>query len=251
MNIGILTSTSISEFRLATLQKILEDEEFSIKVAFVDTRKQSFKDKLLKNIKRGRGGYILIMALEKIFSKKGSSSSISTKEFCQKNKIDYIATYNPYNLKDIEKLKKYNLDVLLLVGGYGIIKEPLLSLAKEGILSYHHGDMRKYRGMPPAFWELYNNEKTMGVTLQKLSKELDAGWPIVEKSVEIYKNDTLETLEKRAREESVDMMYEALKKIKNKEPIKKLDKLGKVYTLPNLREWLIFKIKMMLRKSRG
>ena len=36
----------------------------------------------------------------------------------------------------------------VLLGGFGIVKEPLLSLASQGILSYHHGNMRKYRGQP-------------------------------------------------------------------------------------------------------
>ena len=35
--------------------------------------------------------------------------------------------------------------------------------------------------MPPAFWELYNGEKEMGLTVQKLSVNLDSGSPLVEK----------------------------------------------------------------------
>ncbi len=252
MNIGLLTATSISEFRLATLKKILDDERFCVKVALIDTRKKTFKEKFIKNLKKGRVGYMLIMALKKFLQKKKKTTrSIDTKEFCKANHIPYIETNNPYDKNIIAELQRYNLDVLLLVGGYGIIKEPLLSLAPEGILSYHHGDMRKYRGMPPAFWELYNNEKEMGITLQKLSNKLDAGIAIVEKKVPIYKSDTLETLDKRARDASIDMMYEALDKIYTKTaPTKALTKLGKVYTLPNLREWLLFHMKLFFRRKK-
>ena len=66
-------------------------------------------------------------------------------------------------------------DVLVLIAGFGIIGEPLLSLAPHGVLAYHHGDMRRYRGMPPAFWELFNDETEMGVTVQRLSPGLDDG----------------------------------------------------------------------------
>lgn len=248
MNIGLLTSNSLSEFRLNTLKPIIEDNNFSIKVAIIDNRpKKSLKQKLKKNIKRGRGGYILIMALQSIFSKKGKS--INTKEFCSKNKIAVIETKEPYSPDIIESIKKFNLDLLILVGGYGIIKEPLLKVTPIGVLSYHHGNMRKYRGMPPALWELYNNEKEMGVTVQILSPGLDNGIPIEEKTIDIRKNDSLKKLQNRAFEQSVDMLYKALKNLSNKEfTPQRIDNFGKVYTLPNLKQWIILNIRLILRR---
>lgn len=248
MKIGLLTSNSLSEFRLKTLTPILEDKNCSIKVAIIDNRpKKSLKQKLKKNIKRGRGGYILIMALQSIFSKK--SKSIDTAEFCNKNGIAVIETKEPYSSETIESIKKYNLDLLILVGGHGIIKEPLLKVTPIGVLSYHHGNMRKYRGMPPALWELYNNEKEMGVTVQILSSGLDNGIPIEEKTIEISKNDSVKKLQNRASEESVNMLYRAIKNISNKEFMpQKIDTFGKVYTLPNLRQWTILNIRLICRR---
>lgn len=248
MNIGLLTSISLSEFRLNTLLPILGDNNFSIRVAIIDNRtKKSLKQKLKKNIKRGRGGYILIMAFQSVFSKKGKS--INTKEFCSNNGISVIETKTPYSAEIIESIKKYNLDLLILIGGYGIIKEPLLNVTPIGVLSYHHGNMRKYRGMPPALWELYNNEKEMGVTVQILSPGLDNGIPIEEKIIEIRKNDSLKRLQNRASEQSVNMLYRALKKMSNKDfTPQRIDNFGKVYTLPNLRQWLILNIKLTWRR---
>jgi methionyl-tRNA formyltransferase len=136
-----------------------------------------------------------------------------------------------------------------LTGGYGIIKEPILSIPPFGILSYHHGDMRKYRGQPPAFWELYNNEKEMGITVQILNSGLDCGIPVVEKTVEIRKNDTLKMLFNRAMKESESMMHEALKMLENPgfHPAK-IESFGKVYTLPDLGQWLKLNIKGLLRR---
>lgn len=166
------------------------------------------------------------MALQRIFLKKGLS--INTKEFCNKKEISVIETQEPYSLYTIENIKKYNLDLLILVGGFGIVKESLLKVTPIGVLSYHHGNMRKYRGMPPAFWELYNNEKEMGVTVQILSLGLDNGIPIEEKTIEIRKNDSLKSLQNRAYKQSVNMLYNALKKFRtiNSRP-KKLIILGK------------------------
>lgn len=248
MKIGILTSGSLSEFRLKTLSPILEDKRFDIKVAIVDKRPQkSLKQKLLKNIKRGRGGYIFIMALESFFIKKQKSVKIET--FCKKNKIEIIETNQPYSSTTIKEIKQYKLDILLLVGGFGIIKEVLLNSTPKGVLSYHHGNMRKYRGMPPARWELYNNEKEMGVTVQILASGLDCGIPIEEKTIDIRKNDTLKKLKNKASEQSIDMFYKALIKLSTKNFVpEKIDTLGKVYTLPNLKQWLILNIKVLWRR---
>ncbi len=245
IKIGLLTSNSLSEYRLKTLKPILEDNHFSIKVAIIDKRpKKTLKKKLRKNIKRGRGGYIIIMAFQSIFSKK--SISIDTKEFCRQNEIEVIETQEPYSPDTIENIKKFNLDLLILIGGYGIIREPLLKVTPIGVLSYHHGNMRKYRGMPPALWELYNNEKEIGVTVQILSSGLDCGIPVEEKNIEIKKNDSLKKLQNRASEQSIDMLYKALLKVsdKNFTPVK-IDTFGKVYTLPNLRQWMMLNIKLL------
>jgi folate-dependent phosphoribosylglycinamide formyltransferase PurN len=248
MKVGLLTDDSLSEFRLKTLIPILADNSFSIKVAVIDIRpNESLKQKLLKNIKRGRGGYILIMAFQRVFSKKGIGTS--TTDFCKNNSIEIIKTNDPYSTATIENIRKYKLDIFLLISGYGIIKEPLLRVTPLGILSYHHGNMRKYRGQPPALWELYNNEIEMGVTVQVLSSGLDCGVPIEEKTIEIRRNDTLKKLQNRAYQESTEMMYNALKKLLNREfiPTKVLS-FGKVYTLPNLRQWIILNIKILWRR---
>jgi len=248
IKIGLLTSSSISDFRFKTLKPILADNNFSIKVAIIDKRpKLTLKQKLKKNLKRGRGGYILIMALNSLFSKK--RDYISTVEFCRNNHINIIETNDLYTRETIDKIKEYDLDLLILVGGFGIIKKILLEITPLGVLPYHHGDMRKYRGMPPGLWELYNNEEEMGVTVQILSPGLDCGIPIEEKKIRISKNDTLKTLQNKASIESIDMLYKALLKLSNKSyNPEKIEKFGRVYTLPNLHQWIVLHLRLLWRR---
>jgi len=166
-----------------------------------------------------------------------------------KNQIEIIETKTPYSDATINRIKKFELDALLLVGGFGIIKEVLLNTTPKGVLSYHHGNMRKYRGMPPALWELYNNENEMGVTVQVLAPGLDCGIPIEEKTIEIRKSDTLKKLQNRASEQSIDMLYKALKKLSDKEFVpEKIETFGEVYTLPNLKQWIILNVRILLKR---
>jgi hypothetical protein len=148
MNIGLLAGNRLSDFRLQTLRPILEDESFSIKLAIIDNRpKKSIKQKIIRNFRRGRGGYILVMAFNWYFEKK--DNGISVKAFCREPGIALIETQNLYEPETLALIKKYQLDVLLLMGGFGIIKDALINITPKGILSYHHGDMRKYRACLP------------------------------------------------------------------------------------------------------
>lgn len=249
MNIGILTTECLSDFGYKILLPILNDDSFSVKLAVIDKRPgKTVVQKIKKNIRRGRGGYIFIMAIKKIIASK-KQKTINIKNICIENKINVIETKEPYSNITLNTIKEYNLDVLLLLSGFGIIKEPLLSIATMGVLSYHHGNMRKYRGMPPAFWELYNDEKEVGVTVQILSAGLDCGLPIEERSIKIYKKDSLSSLRSRLYEESADMMYKALLKLYRQDYVSgKIDEYGKVYTLPNFRQWIYLYIKTTGRK---
>ena len=74
----------------------------------------------------------------------------------------------------IEKIRSYQLDVLIRFG-FGIIKGEILNSAKYGVWSLHHGDNKVNRGGPPAFWEVAKQETVTGVTLQRLSEDLDGG----------------------------------------------------------------------------
>jgi methionyl-tRNA formyltransferase len=248
MKIGLLTNTELSEFRLNTLKPILRDNSFSIELAVIDdSPKKSIYQKIKKNLKKGRGGYIIIMAYQSLFAKK--EIEISTENFCEENRISILKTKDIYSSETIDKIRSKNLDILLLIGGYGIIKEPLLTLTPFGILSYHHGNMRKFRGQPPALWELYNNETEMGITVQILVSGLDCGIPVEEKTIEIMKNDTLIRLQNRSMCESVNMMYEALKKLNSPGFIPlQIESFGRVYTIPNLRQFIILNLKILWRR---
>ena len=109
--------------------------------------------------------------------------------------------------------------------------------------------MRKYRGQPVGFWELYHNEKAMGVTVQRLSTGIDKGVPIVEMTIPIKKGDCVSTLRNRALDSSTGMMHEALQSIQRPDfKPEKIEQYGPVFTIPNLRQYITLQIKLLFRK---
>jgi hypothetical protein len=75
---------------------------------------------------------------------------------------------------DITALRAHKLDFLLKFG-FGIVGGPILDAARHGVWSFHHGDEMRYRGAPPAFWEIYLRDPVTGSILQRLTERLDGG----------------------------------------------------------------------------
>lgn len=76
--------------------------------------------------------------------------------------------------KDIDAIRSYHLDFILRFG-FNIIRGHILDAARYGVWSFHHDDEMKYRGGPPAFWEIYYHDPVTGAILQRLTNKLDAG----------------------------------------------------------------------------
>lgn len=76
---------------------------------------------------------------------------------------------------DVEGIRRYELDFIMAFLGYRILRGDVLDAARYGVWSYHFADEQKFRGSPPAAWEIYQGEPLTGALLQRLTNRLDAG----------------------------------------------------------------------------
>ncbi len=74
----------------------------------------------------------------------------------------------------VARIRENNLDVLVSVGSQ-LPGGEILNAARYGVWSYHHGDPGHYRGGPPYFWEIYEDNLLSCAALQRLTDEPDAG----------------------------------------------------------------------------
>ena len=247
MNVLALAGPALPGFQQAVLVPFLRSDEHPIVGCLIDARpRRPLRERLTVNLRRGRGGYVIVMAVNLLLRRR--EAKLDTRQFFERRGIRTVRTVEPYGEPALAWIRELRPDVMILLGGFGVVRAPLLAIAPHGVLSYHHGDMRRYRGQPPAFWELYNGERALGLTVQRLTEELDAGEPIVERRIEIYPGDSLRSLRERADEASVGMMFEAVARLgaPGFRP-ERVEWLGHLYTLPNLHQWLLFQLKMVLR----
>lgn len=171
----LLDSFCLKNWQMESIRALLELEQLSLELIILNDGKSSFKaNKLPLGFRflerQSRKSHLFQSQNYKAFF--SSFELIKVSPIRQKNR-------NLFATKDLEKIKSYELDFVLRFG-FGILSGEILKLPKYGIWSYHHGDPRHYRGGPPVFWEIYNKSKSMGLILQKLGEELDAGEVLLE-----------------------------------------------------------------------
>ncbi len=94
-----------------------------------------------------------------------------------------------------------------------ILRKPLFSLPRLGTVNLHKGKLPDYRGMPPAFWELWNDETAVGCTVHWVDDGLDTGGVAAQATVERAKFSTLRGLQLQLDEVGVKLMADAVREI--------------------------------------
>ncbi|WP_423747177.1 formyltransferase family protein (plasmid) [Haladaptatus sp. SPP-AMP-3] len=133
-----------------------------------------------------------------------------------------------------------NTDVVIRFG-FGILTDPILSMPTHGVLSFHRGDLRSYRGQPGGLWEFLHDEPSAGITLQRIDDSLDAGEIVVEDEVSIADAYTWREVERRQIEVCEGMLAVAIDRLQNpgSEPLT-VDSPGTLYTIPRGMEVLTY-----------
>ena len=73
----------------------------------------------------------------------------------------------------IKELKEKKIEIIIKFGMNLLKTEGYLSNYK--IFSFHHGDPSKFRGRPAGFYEILNNKNKVGIVVQEISNNIDAG----------------------------------------------------------------------------
>jgi methionyl-tRNA formyltransferase len=73
-----------------------------------------------------------------------------------------------------EKLREFRSDLGVVAGTY-ILHDGVYDIPRFGSINLHSGKVPHYRGSAPAFWEMYNGETDIGITIHRVASALDAG----------------------------------------------------------------------------
>jgi methionyl-tRNA formyltransferase len=112
-------------------------------------------------------------------------------------------------------IKQHNPDLFISVASPIIFKEALITIPTMGCINIHNAPLPKYRGMLPNFWQMYHDEKAIGITIHEINPKIDEGRILLQKDVDILPNETLDSLIKRTKRMGAHFMIEAINMIKS------------------------------------
>lgn len=163
-------------------------------------------------------------------------------KFTAESKIPFFKVENFHYKASLDLIRQTAAELGILYGT-NIVKESVFSIPKLGSINLHQGLAPFYRGGPTVFWELFNGEKEIGITVHYVAAKVDTGDIILQKTApleydfsrygldyESFLRDYRATL----IEPSMRMVAEAVRLIsEGKAPRKRQDTtLGKRYRLP-------------------
>jgi len=247
MRIGILIREfdSLRNWELRIIDNIRRDPNLELVLLIKDgrTEVQTTKSKLRRAWKAGNLlGKLLFVAQTKIesliFKGKTTVDREEIIRFLQEIETLSLSPLRKgyldiFSKEEADSVRKFNLDIILR-HEFNIIRGEILSASTHGIWSFHHGDNAIHRGEPAGFWEIILKLPVLGVTLQKLTPELDGGL-VIEKShyntsFSFVKNNT------KILEHSVSLLFKNLNKLQRGEfnPTKSPIYYNRLYRVPTV-----------------
>lgn len=159
--------------------------------------------------------------------------------------LDVIAAHPRVTLRDVPDL--HADETLAMVAEFQpdlgialaapILKEALFSIPKLGSLNLHKGKLPDYRGMPPAFWEVYNDEDEVGCTVHRIDARLDTGPILVQATVPRPPHATVGSLQLMLDELGVDLVRDAVRMLdEGRADFQPQPPGGRTYRRPTLKQ---------------
>ena len=134
-------------------------------------------------------------------------------KLCNQNGIVAYKENNPNSDTFIREWQKKDIEVLVSIAAPHKFKEKLLQLPKKACINIHHAKLPRYQGMMPNFWQMYHQEKDVGITVHRMNQEIDQGQILLQKEVPIAQGESLDHLIKRTKMMAAHCIMEALELI--------------------------------------
>ncbi|MEE1008380.1 MAG: methionyl-tRNA formyltransferase [Agathobacter sp.] len=112
------------------------------------------------------------------------------KECALKHGIEVFQPVKVRESANVEYLRKFNADIMIVVAFGQILPKSILDMPKYGCVNVHASLLPKYRGAAPIQWAVINGEEVTGVTTMLMDDGIDTGDMIAKRQVRLDENET-------------------------------------------------------------
>ncbi len=237
------------------LEKLQALNDVVVAGVFIETQitpQRSLKEKIKRSI-RYDGYLATAKKLARTFSKNANDTETSAikngqqelSELAKKMSapVHFVSSY--HTDEAINLMREADAD-LGIIYGTNIIKETVFGIPRLGSINFHKGLAPLYRGGPPIFWELFNDEKEIGLTVHFVAAKVDTGDIILQETVALeydYKHGLdfesfISEYSAGLKERSAELVAEAVRLIATENVTRKKQDTSKGtrYRLPTKKE---------------
>jgi methionyl-tRNA formyltransferase len=132
---------------------------------------------------------------------------------CRSYAIPYAVIGTPNGPEVLQDVQERAADAIISVACPYILKEHLLSLPSRGCINIHHAPLPRYKGMMPTFWQMFNGERSVGITIHYMSEKVDEGSVLLQDSLEIDPGESLDRLIRRSKRYGARCMVRVLREL--------------------------------------
>lgn len=172
------------DFSVGTLKALL-DSEYEVQAVFTQPDKP-----------RGRGKAMQMTPVKEVAVAAG------------------VPVYQPRRIREpenLEILRKYQPDVIVVVAFGQIIPKEILELPPYGCINVHASLLPKYRGAAPIQWAVIDGEKESGVTTMQMDTGLDTGDMLLKAVVPLEEQETGGSLFEKLSETGAALLLKTLR----------------------------------------
>ena len=167
---------------------------------------------------------------------EGPGNQYEWQRIAEMENVQYLSCHNLHDDQVTAKIRLFGPHLGIALAA-PILRSPLFTTPSLGTINLHKGRVPLYRGMPPAFWELWNHEKEVGCTVHKVEAGLDTGDVLIESAIPVSSHTTVKGMQLALDELGVSMVVKAIKVLADGHPVWKKQKgTGRTFRKPTIKQ---------------
>lgn len=238
--VGVLADPYLTETQIRSLRHAVEEAEIEIPILVVNATTEARYDpdrkaaavngrlglgtvRLFVDVLRRERAWGLVIAEKKLGELSGVDdtgsrqipvgevSCLSQAEFTHVEPI-MDGSWAELPPDTVETIRD-SCDVVVRYG-FGLLRGDVLEAPEYGVLSFHPADIRQYRGLGPP--QAYLDRcRTMGVTLQRITEDIDGGELVAYAETDVSDCKTLWEVYNRLDELQVELLAEGIENLRD------------------------------------
>ncbi len=162
-------------------------------------------------------GYTPVVIVTGPDKKVGRGLTLTSPEpklWAEKNNIPVL---QPEKLDEtfFEELKKYNLDLSIVVAYGKILPKKTIDLPKHGTWNIHYSLLPRWRGATPVEAAILAGDSETGVSIQQMAPKLDSGDVLNETRMTLWGNEKAPLLREELNKQAASLLIETITKLTN------------------------------------